>query len=335
MNAFAAPGWIGMGLLLSLIAGCGTSGGSPTAAGPAVGSVKATPGAPAAQKLAGTVVVDGSSTVFRISKAAQLRFAKERSRAVKVLVANHGTGGGFSKYLEGEVDIIDASRPAKPEEEKKATEKGLFWTRFIVGYDGITVVVNQSNDFVQSLGVDQLKKLFAPEAEAKTWKDLDATWPDRKVVLYTPDNDSGTFEFFTDAIVGKKAQRKDVQASPDDNVLVKGVSGDADGLGYFGYAYYAANRDSLRAVPIRSGPGAAPVGPNLDTILTKKYTPLSRPLYIYVKKSELRRSEVAAFVSFYLENIESLATQAGYVPPTEEDRAANGKALGGAAAASG
>ena len=171
---------------------------------------------------------------------------------VNVVVDNHGTGGGFSRYLKGEVDIVDASRPAKPDEEAKAKAQGIDWTRFLVGYDGITVVVNPKNDFVKALTVAQLKALWEPESKVKTWKDLDPSWPDRKIVLYCPDNDSGTFEFFTEAIVGKaRSQREDVQASSDDNILVKGVAGDRDGLGYFGYAYYAANKDKLRAVPIK------------------------------------------------------------------------------------
>ena len=176
-----------------------------------------------------------------------------------MVVDNHGTGGGFSRYLEGEVDIVDASRAAKPDEESKAKAQGIEWTRFLVGYDGITLVVNPKNDFVKSLSVEQLKAIWAPASKVKTWKDVDPAWPDRKIILYSPDNDSGTFEFFTEAIVGKaKSQRDDVQQSSDDNTLVNGVAGDPDGLGYFGYAYYAANRDKLRAVAVQNGPDAKP-----------------------------------------------------------------------------
>jgi phosphate transport system substrate-binding protein len=276
----------------------------------------------------GTVDVDGSSTVFLISQAAREAYSKVHPE-VTVVVDNHGTGGGFSNYLNGEIDIVDASRPAKPDEESKAKARGLDWTRFLVGYDGITVVVNSSNDFVKTLAVDQLKAIWEPGSKVKTWKDVDPSWPDRKIVLYSPDNDSGTFEYFTEAVIGKaKQQRDDVQPSSDDNTLVNGVAGDPDGLAYFGYPYYEDNRDKLRAVPIKKGDAAA-VMPSSETILNKSYTPLSRPLYLFVKNASLRRPVVQGFLKYYLDNIEKLARTAGYVPPTAEDRAANAKALTG------
>ncbi len=273
------------------------------------------------------VIVDGSSTVYRISLAAQEAYARDH-RDVTVVVDNHGTGGGFSRYLQGEVDIVDASRPAKPDEEAKAKAQGIEWTRFIVGHDGITVVVNSKNDFVKSLSVEQLKKIWAPDSKVKTWKDVDPSWPDRKIILYSPDKDSGTFEFFTEAIVGKaRSQREDIQASSDDNTLVSGVAGDQDGLGYFGYAYYAANKEKLRAVPIQNGPEAKPVMPSPETVLAKTYAPLSRPLFIYVKNSSSRRPEVAGFLNYYLENVGTLAEKGGYVSPTPDELAANRKAF--------
>lgn len=279
------------------------------------------------------IVIDGSSTVFRIS-----RTAAEEYRQIKpelaVPVGNHGTGGGFGRYAAGEVDIVDASRPAKPDEEKKALDANMPWTRFLVGYDGITIVVNPKNDFVKSLTVAQLKKMFEPDSKVSTWKDLDPSWPDRKIVFYSPDKDSGTFDFFTEEINGKsKAQRKDVQPSSDDNMLVTGVSGDADAIGYFGYAYFAANASKLRAIPIKKTDDSPPVAASPETILDKSYSPLARPLYIYVKNSALGRPEVGEFVSFYLDKIGSLAETAGYVPPTESDRAENKKSLDAALAA--
>jgi phosphate transport system substrate-binding protein len=274
-----------------------------------------------------TIIVDGSSTVFRISKAAQEAFSTVNPSVV-VVVDNHGTGGGFGRYLEGEVDIVDASRAAKADEESRAKAQGIDWTRFIVGYDGITVVVNSKNDFVQELSVEQLKTLWAPGSKVKTWKDLVPAWPERKLVLYSPDNDSGTFDFFTEEIIGKaKSQRDDVQQSADDNTLVIGVAGDVDGLGYFGYAYFAANQDKLRAVAIKNGPTAQAVLPSPATIAEKSYAPLSRPLYIYVKNSAARRGEVAQFLRYYLDNVEQLATKALYDPPNAADRAANQEAL--------
>jgi len=298
------------------------------------------------------VIVDGSSTVYRISKAAQEAY-NAANPDVTVVVNNHGTGGGFGRYLQGEVDVVDASRDAKPDEAAKAKAQGIEWTRFLVGYDGITVVVNPKNDFCKSLTVAQLKALWAPDSKVHTWKDLDPTWPDRKIVLYSPDHDSGTFEFFVEAVIGKTpakpapaaaegsakgkpaaalSQREDVQASSDDNTLVSGVAGDADGLGYFGYAYYASNTTRLRAVPVQNGPDARPVMPDPETVLNKTYAPLSRPLYIFCKNNAMKRPEVARFVRYYLLNIRGLAENARYVPPTAADLEANAKALAGGAA---
>jgi phosphate transport system substrate-binding protein len=298
---------IGAALLVGTIAGCGGGNG----------------GASAGLKPAATIVVDGSSTVFRISKAAQEGFGAIEPE-LTVVVDNHGTGGGFGRYLQNEVDIVDASRAAKSDEEAKAKEQGIPWTRFLVGYDGITLVVNPKNDFAKSMSVEQLKAIWEPSSKVRTWKDVDPTWPERRIVLYSPDNDSGTFDFFTEAITGKiKAQRDDVQQSSDDNTLVNGVAGDEDGLGYFGYAYYAANKDKLRAVAVANGRGAAPVLPSPATIADKSYAPLSRPLYIYVKDSAARRPEVAKFLEYYVKNIDELAVKAGYDPPTGEDKTAN------------
>ena len=275
-----------------------------------------------------TVVVDGSSTVFRISSAAQEEFHKI-DPSVTVVVDMHGTGGGFSRYLQGEVDIVDASRPAKEDEEAKAKAQGIDWTRFLVGYDGITLITNPKNDFTKSLTVAQLKAIWEPNSKVKTWKDVDPTWPDRKIILYSPDRDSGTFEFFTEAIVGKaKSQRDDVQTSSDDNILVNGVIGDPDGLGYLGYAYFADNTKELRAVAVQNGPDAKPILPGPETIADKSYAPLSRPLYIYVKNSAARRPEVASFLRHYIENLATLTKKANYDPPTEADMKTNRETLG-------
>jgi phosphate transport system substrate-binding protein len=312
---FSRPltGVIALSLLLGTTTGCG-SGGAPGAA-------------PLAPRPA--IIVDGSSTVYRISMAARGAFDKV-APGIVVVVDSHGTSGGFGRYLQGEVDIVDASRPAKPEEESKAKAQGIEWTKFLVGYDGITLVVHPKNDFVKSLTVAQLKAIWAPEAKAKTWKDVDPAWPDKKIILYSPDNDSGTFEFFTEAIVGSaKHQRDDVQQSSDDNTLVIGVAGDPYGLGYFGYAYYAANQDKLRALAVSKGDGAKPVLPSPATIIDKTYAPLSRPLFIYVKNSAARRPEVGQFLRYYLDNIDEFAVTGGYAPPTAEDRKANQETLAG------
>jgi phosphate transport system substrate-binding protein len=279
------------------------------------------------KKPAAAVIVDGSSTVFRISKSAQEAFNSIDSE-ITVVVDNHGTGGGFSRYLQGEVDIVDASRAAKPDEESKAKAQGIEWSRFVVGYDGITLVVNPKNDFVKALSVEQLKSIWEPQSKVKTWKDIDPAWPARNIGLYSPDSDSGTFEFFTEAIVGKaKSQRDDVQPSSDDNTLVSGVAGDPDGLGYFGYAYFASNQDKLRALAVQNGTNAQPVLPSPATIADKTYAPLSRPLYIYVKNSAARRPEVAKFLKFYVNEIDDLAKKGGYNPPTDQDKTSNAETL--------
>jgi phosphate transport system substrate-binding protein len=276
---------------------------------------------------AAAIIIDGSSTVFRISKAAQEGFSAV-DPDVTVVVDNHGTGGGFGRYLQGEVDIVDASRDAKPDEESKARSQGIEWTRLLVGYDGITLAINPKNTFAKSLTVEQLKTLWADGSTANTWKDLDPSWPDGKIVLYSPDNDSGTFEFFVEAILGKGGQQRDgVQQNSDDNVLVNGVASDPDGLGYFGYAYFASNKDRLSNLAVQAGPDAKPVAPSPETIADKSYTPLSRPLYLFVKNSAARRPEVAKFLKYYIDNIETLATKGGYVPPTPEDVEADRQAL--------
>ncbi len=301
-------------LLLFAFPGCGSDSG-PGGASPSKSAETA------------TIDVDGSSTVYRISKAAQEAYAEVKPD-VNVVVLNHGTAGGFGRYLQGDVDVVDASRDAKPDETAKAKAQGIEWTRFLIGYDGITVVVHPENQFVKSLTVEQLKAIWAPESKVKTWKDVDPSWPDKKIALYSPDHDSGTFEFFTEAIVGKaRSQREDVQVSGDDGQLVTGVANDFDSLGYFGYAYFAANDKKLRAVAVQNGTDAKPVLPTHETVLDKSYAPLSRPLYIFVKNSALARSEVAGFVSYYLSHAGKFSEKAGYAAPTAEDIAANEKAL--------
>ncbi|WP_337176431.1 PstS family phosphate ABC transporter substrate-binding protein [Paludisphaera sp.] len=280
-----------------------------------------------------TIIIDGSSTVFRISKAAQEAFA-DVEPDVTVIVDNHGTGGGFSRYLEGEVDIIDASRDAKPDEKSKAWARGMEWTRLLIAYDGITVAVNPKNDFARELSVEQLKRLWEAGSTVKTWKDLDPSWPDREIVIYSPDDDSGTYEFFVEAILGKgKQPRDDVQQNSDDNILINGVAGDVDGIGYFGYAYYNANKDRIRPVGVKATADAPAVIPSPESIGGKTYVPLSRPLYLFVKNSAARRPEVARFLGFYLDEISTLATTAGYDPPTPEDVQAGQAALAGITAA--
>ncbi|NPA34543.1 MAG: PstS family phosphate ABC transporter substrate-binding protein [Chlorobi bacterium] len=270
--------------------------------------------------LTGEVIIDGSSTVYPLTEAVAEEFQLQ-NRGVKVKVSFSGTGGGFKKFLRGETHINNASRPIKESEKQAAAEKGIEYLEFEVGRDGITVVVNPQNDWVDYLTVDELRKIWAPESQGviTSWAQVREGFPDEKLSLYGPGTASGTFDFFTEAILGESGKsRGDYIASEDDNVLVQGVSGDKGGLGYFGYAYYEENKDKLKAVPIKADPESEPVLPTPETIRSGEYKPLSRPLYIYVRKDALKNPAVAEFVRFYLENVETLAPQVGFVPPAHE-----------------
>lgn len=259
-----------------------------------------------------TIKIDGSSTVFPISEAVAEEFQKNQPK-VRVTVGLSGTGGGFKKFVVGETDISDASRPIKTEELELAKKNGIDFIELPVAYDGIAVMVNPKNDFVTSLTVAELKKLWEPQSTVKLWSDLRPNWPKRPVKLYGPGTDSGTFDYFTHAINGKeKSSRADFTASEDDNTLVQGIAGDVDGLGYFGYAYYVSNKERLKLVGVDNGKGV--VYPSDTTIHDGSYAPLSRPIFIYVSKKSLARPAVADFTKFYLEQAATLSKQVGYVP---------------------
>jgi phosphate transport system substrate-binding protein len=260
--------------------------------------------------------VDGSSTVYPITEAVAEEFIKLHPD-VKVTVGVSGTGGGFKKFCAGETDINDASRPIKQKESEACQAKGIEWIELKVAFDGISVVVNPQNDWVECLTVEELKRLWEPASPVKKWSDLRPEWPDEEIRLYGPDTDSGTFDYFTEAIVGEEdASRADYTASADDYMLVHGVAWDKYGLGYFGYAYYAENTDKLRAVAIDAGEGC--IAPSPETIEGGKYKSLSRPLFIYVSKEALQRPEVEAFVRFYLTEGVALILEVGYVPLGDE-----------------
>lgn len=262
-------------------------------------------------ELRGTVHVDGSSTVFPITEAMAEEFQKAH-RGVRVTVGISGTGGGFKKFCVGETDINDASRPIKSKEAAKAAENGIEFIELPVAFDGVSVVVNPKNDFVDFLTIEELRKIWQPGSTVKKWGEVRPGWPNRPITLYGPGTDSGTFDYFTEAVNGKaQACRPDFTASEDDNVLVQGIAGDENALGFFGYAYYVENRARLKVVPIDAGNG--PVRPSADTINNGTY-PLSRPLFIYVSRKAAERPEVSAFVRFYIENAEALVKQVGYVP---------------------
>lgn len=272
----------------------------------------------AAEKI---IKIDGSSTVFPITEAVAEDFQNEKK--VKVTVGISGTGGGFKKFCRGETDVQNASRPILKKEMDACKEAGVQFIELPVAYDGLTVVVNKNNDFVKSLSVEELKKMWEPAAQGKikTWKQVNATFPDTPLKLFGAGSDSGTFDYFTEAIVGKaKSSRGDFTASEDDNVLVQGVNSDKGGLGYFGFAYYEENQDKLKAVPIIAKKGAPAVSPSLEAVKDGSYQPLSRPLFIYVNATAAAfKPEVKAFIDFYLQNAPTLVKEVKYIPlPTNE-----------------
>ncbi|MCB0413948.1 MAG: PstS family phosphate ABC transporter substrate-binding protein [Bdellovibrionales bacterium] len=268
----------------------------------------------ASAKLQGTVKVDGSSTVFPITEAVAEEFSKIQPR-VRVTVGVSGTGGGFKKFTVGETDINDASRPIKDKEVKVAKEKKVEYIQIPVAYDGISVVINPKNTWVDYLTVDELKKIWNTGSKVSTWKDIRSAWPDKKIVLYGPGTDSGTFDYFTEEINGKsQASRSDFTKSEDDNTLVQGVAGDEGAMGYFGFSYYIENKDKLKAVGIKNKGAKAAVAPTVDSINKGTYAPLSRPIFIYVSKASLNKPEVKAFVEFYIQNAAKLSKETGYVP---------------------
>jgi len=265
-----------------------------------------------AERLRGTVSIDGSSTVFPISEAVAEEFLAVQPR-VRVTVGVSGTGGGFKKFLAGEIDINDASRPIKMKEVKQASASGIGFIELPIAYDGLSVVVNTKNDWVDHLTITELNKIWQSGSSVTRWSDVRDGWPETEIQLYGPGTDSGTFDYFTETINGKSgASRPDYTANEDDNALVRGISGDEGSLGYFGYAYYAANKDKLRVVAIDGGKG--PVAPTEITINNGTYAPLSRPVFIYVRPDALDRKEVRAFVDFYIESAPMLATEVGYIP---------------------
>ncbi|HWP39504.1 MAG TPA: PstS family phosphate ABC transporter substrate-binding protein [Tepidisphaeraceae bacterium] len=263
--------------------------------------------------------IDGSSTVYPITEAVAEEFQKSAAQ-IKVTVGISGTGGGFKKFVRGETDISNASRPILQSEIDQARQAGIRFIEIPVAFDALTVIVNPANNWVDQLSVEELKKMWQPDAQGKitNWNQIRSSFPDAPLKLYGAGSDSGTFDYFTEAIVGKsKASRGDYTASEDDNVLVQGVASDPNALGYFGYAYYAENRDKLKAVPIVNKQGRA-VLPSPQTVKDGSYNPLSRPIFIYVNAASLDRPEVYQFVRFYLENATDLVRQVKYVPLPEE-----------------
>jgi len=261
------------------------------------------------------VKLDGSSTVFPISEAVAEDF--QSSTHTKVTVGISGTGGGFKKFCRGEIDIANASRPILKSEMEACKVAGIQYYELPVAFDALTVVVSSKNTWLNSITVEELKKIWEPMAQGKItkWNQINPAWTNTQLKLYGPGADSGTFDYFTEAIVGKtKSSRGDFTASEDDNVLVQGVSQDVNSLGYFGFAYFDENRNKLRAVLIISKTGAKPVGPSVETVMNGTYQPLSRPLFIYVNARSFERSEVQRFIEYYMKNAPKLVKEVKYVP---------------------
>lgn len=268
----------------------------------------------AAKAGASVIKIDGSSTVYPITEAVAEEFQKARRGAIKVTVGISGTGGGFKKFCRGEIDIADASRPILKKEMEDCALAGVQYVELPVAYDALTVMVHPQNTWVTSLTIAELKTMWAPEAQGQVmrWHQVRATFPDQPLKLYGAGSDSGTFDYFTEVIVGKaKSSRGDYTASEDDNVLVQGIANDKNALGYFGFAYYIENQAKLKAVAIDAGKG--PVLPSPETVENGGYTPLSRPLFIYVNAKAMDTPAVKEFVEYYLANAPILVAQVKYV----------------------
>lgn len=337
-------------VLLAFVAGCSvkenssnpppTTGGSGIA--PAAASNSGSTGtaqpmadewtavlAPSADKLSGEVIADGSSTVFPITQAVAEEFMKVHGE-VKVSVGIAGTGGGFKRFVVGDTDINDASRPISEKEIAECKKNGIEYLELKVAIDGLSVVVHPQNDWCKAMTVAQLKALWSPGSTVKKWNELDPKWPDAEIRLYGAGPDSGTFDYFTEAIVGKaKSSRDDYTPSEDDNVLVQGVNGDKNSLGYFGYAYYADNSDKVKLVAIADGDDVSKaVTPTNETILDGTYKPLSRPLFIYVNKKSFSKPQVREFVKYYIAKGQEYVQEVHYIqlPPAELQESRKGLA---------
>jgi phosphate transport system substrate-binding protein len=270
------------------------------------------------KKLRGTITADGSSTVGPYTTAAAELFSRAGASGVKITVGISGTGGGFQRFCKGEIDLSDASRPMRNTEAATCKTNNIgSWRAFTVANDALTVVVNQQNTWASCLSVAELKKIWEPGSKVDNWRDVRPGFPDVPIKLFGPGTDSGTFEYFTEAINGRaRASRTDYQASEDDNVLVQGVSGERGGMGYFGYSYYIENQSRLNAVQVRNPKTDTCVAPNVQSVHNGSYKPLSRPLFIYAKGSSFKRTEVQAFLDFIFDNEVRIAQRARFVSLT-------------------
>jgi phosphate transport system substrate-binding protein len=270
------------------------------------------------------IKIDGSSTVFPITEAVAEEFQRANA-GMRVTVGISGTGGGFQKFCRDETDISDASRPITPTEVAACAKSGVQYVELPVAYDGLAIVVNPKNTWASSITVADLKKMWEPAAQGKVmrWNQVRTEWPDRELHLFGAGVDSGTFDYFTEAINGKEdASRGDYTSSEDDNVIVQGVAGDEGALGFFGFAYYSENKDKLKLVAVDDGNdsnGKGPIQPSLETVKNGTYRPLSRPIFIYPKVKALERPEVKQFVDFFLTKGVPLVTEVGYIPLSDHE----------------
>lgn len=304
-------------LLLVILPACGRERPSAQPPPPAAGEEEDPLGAFEEPALSGRIQVDGSSTVAPLMTLAAERFRKQEPK-VAVSVGVSGTGGGFERFCRGETDLSNASREIQEEEEQLCAKNRVSFFALQVANDGISVVVNKQNTWAKCLTVDKLKAIWEPRSKVKTWKDVDASFPAEKLSLYGPGTDSGTFDYFTDAVVGEDgASRSDYTTTENDNVIVTGVAGEKGALGYFGLSYYLENRDRLNASEIDGGEGC--VAPSIETVQDGSYTPLSRPLFVYVNEDKLAdKAAVEPFLTFVLDNEANLARGAKFVPMQPE-----------------
>jgi phosphate transport system substrate-binding protein len=291
--------------------------GSVAAAGAVLFTACGDGGSDGSEGLSGAVTIDGSSTVFPIAEAVAEEF-QIANPGVRITVGFSGSGGGFERFCGNETDISDASRPINANERAACAAAGVEFSEIPVAWDGLSVMVNPANDFVECLTVQDLRRIWQPNSTVSMWRDVRPAWPAEGIRLYGPGTDSGTFDYFTETISGEAgASRPDFQASEDDNILVQGVAGDRYALGYFGYAYYVENADRLKLVAVDGGSGC--VQPSDETIEDGTYAPLARPLFIYVKHAALLRPAVRAYVEFLLEGAPELVPSTGYHPLSEAE----------------
>lgn len=292
-------------ILSFLLVSCGSKSGDDNGSG----------------NLAGEIRIDGSSTVYPITEAIAEEYRTEEPD-VRITIGISGTGGGFQKFGRGEIDINDASRPIKEQESQTSSQNQVKFVELKVAYDGLAILVNKQNTWVDHFTVEELKKMWEPGAQRTItrWNQIRPAWPDQEFHLYGPGVASGTYDYFTEVIIGESgSSRGDYTASEDDNVLVQGIAGDQNAIGFFGYAYYAENQDKLKLVGVDDGTGV--VLPSPETVKTGDYSPLSRPVFIYVNDVAAKRPEVIDFVNFYLTNAPEIVPDVGYIPlPAEEYR---------------